>query len=230
MKKIFSLIVLICLYGCEPLNLNGDIKVINPSKVDEVSVDINMQKGNLFLSAGRHDFAAMKFDYPIQTRRAEVQYLKEDQRGLLTVHEKPFITVGTFPKSDRLNQWKILLGQQFPFRLNVELNEGRAQINLCGMNIQSVSLNLGSGDVVQNYVCSWNKNLYSDIQVEDGHLTLNLPADTGVYIEAEEGSNVDAGSLNKKENIYTNELYQTGKTFLKFRVRTKGGRIKVNLQ
>jgi hypothetical protein len=229
--KIFLLIIgVVCLSACEPFNLNGDIKVINPSKVEEVLVDINMQKGNLLLSAGQRDFAVMKFDYPMQTRRAEVQYLKQEQKGLLGIHEKPFITVGTFPQSDRLNQWKILLGNQFPARLNIEFNEGRAQINLCGMDLQSVAFNLGSGEAEQSYVCSWSKNLYSYIKVDDGYLTLNLPANVGLYIEAEEGSNVEAGALNQKENIYTNELYKTDKTFLKFHIRTKAGRVKVNIQ
>ena len=82
--------------------------------------------------------------------------------------------------------------------------------------VQDLVVQVGAGDVTVDLTGEWKDDLDADIKGGVGRLTLRLPMDVGVWVDAEKGlGKIDRGGLRKKGGAYVNEAYGSSDVTLK---------------
>jgi predicted membrane protein len=81
---------------------------------------------------------------------------------------------------------------------------------------------MGAGDASVDMTGNWGQNLDANIRGGVGKLTLHLPRDVGVRIQAEGGiGKIDAVSLKQEGNVYVNDAL--GRSEVTLHISIRGG-------
>ena len=232
-KTFLTIAVLFLGAGCSPGNINApeEIQVIDAKKAKDVEISIYSQKNNINLSGGANNLMVGKFHYFLPTRRVNLSYEEIKESGYLKIEEKYFPSIGQFPKQEQLNAWQLVLSHQLPIDFNISFGEGRAELDLRQIAVRRLKIDLDKGTMMLNFMKPFADSLYARIKNEDGQITLKLPSDIGIYVEAaDEATVVNAPGLKKNGRIFTNEFYKKENTALRFFVSTSGqGKITVEI-
>jgi len=228
----FVLIVLTATCGC---SINGErvtagearkeSKTVALGAAQSVLVNLNMKAGDLKVTGGATDLLNADFTYNVPEWKPNVEYEVRGKIGNLDV-EQPGSGSST---GKTQNEWTLRLSDKTPMEMTANMGAGRAALNLSGLPLSRLELNVGAGDVTVDLTGNWKKDLAAQIHGGVGRATIRLPREVGVHVVAQGGLGaIHADEFQKQGDAYVNEVY--GKSPVTLRIEVEGGVGEINLE
>jgi hypothetical protein len=104
-------------------------------------VEIGMTAGDLEVKAGAKMLFEGNFDFNVPVLKPEIAYAVDGTTGTLKVSQGS--TSGNYE-----NSWRLSLDETTPVDLHLTLGAGDAELMLGRVNLQSLAVRLGAGDLV----------------------------------------------------------------------------------
>ena len=197
------------------------------SAVDAV---ITLAFGQMTISGGAEELLEMEFTSNVDEMQPNVFYTVD--RGLGDLIILPAIPSG-IPDATRFseyrNEWDLRLNDDTPLDLELDMGSGQAHLNLRGMALTGLDVEMGAGDITVDLRGDWQREFSSTIETGTGKATILLPAAVGVRVAVERGIGaVDVSGLEKVEDVYVNPAY--GKSDITLDITVEVGAGEVSLQ
>jgi hypothetical protein len=218
--------------GCGERVETGDLvkltRSVDLGYAKSVDARIEMGVGKLTVSGGSQNVMDAEFTYNVAEWKPEVSYGEADERGTLRVRQPGGHGLGLGGRVR--NEWDIQLNADIPMDLEVELGAGTGRLELGDLSlmdlritagagevevlltgqpeVDDLEVQVGAGDVTVDLSGEWTDDLDAEIKGGVGRLTLRLPTDVGVRVDADKGiGKVRAHGLRRKGGAYVNEAY-----------------------
>jgi hypothetical protein len=165
--------------------------------------------GRLDISSGSANLMDAEFTYNIEDWRPEVLFEQRGSRGELTVSQ-PEGEINGIPDDDIEYHWSVSLYEDIPMDMNVDLGVGESELNLSGLNLQSLVVDTGVGEATIDLTGEWQEGFDVDINGGVGETTVYLPENVGLRLEADTGiGSLVVNGLQREgdSNVYTNATY-----------------------
>lgn len=234
-KYVLTLPLLFLLIGCINRVAVGptltDSQSIELGDIDSVQVDIKMGVGELKVNGGATNLMDAEFTYNIEDWRPEVRFEQRGSRGELTVSQ-PEGEINGIPDDDIKYRWSIDLSDDIPMDMDVDLGVGESDLNLSGLNLQSLVVDTGVGETTINLTGNWEESFDVRIKGGVGETTVYLPEDVGLRLEADTGiGSLVVNGLQKEgdSNVFTNAAYGESDTTITLEVSGGIGKITVQV-
>ena len=212
-KTILMLPLLFLLIGCINRIAVGptltDSQTVELGDIESVQVDIKMGIGELDVSGGSANLMDAEFTYNIEDWRPEVLFEQRGSRGELTVSQ-PEGEINGIPDDDIKYHWSVILYDDIPMDMDVDLGVGESNLNLSGLNLQSLVVDTGVGEATIDLTGAWEESFDVRINGGVGETTVYLPENVGLRLEADTGiGSLVVNGLQKEgnSNVYTNAAY-----------------------
>jgi len=228
-----TLLVSGCVWSACSIGVNhvetGEVKTesktVSAGAAKSVDVEIKMGAGELKVAGGAADLLNADFTYNVPRWKPEVTYDVNGDTGRLTI-EQPS---GGGHGGHTRYEWDLRLSKNIPMQMTVDEGAGQANLNLVGLQLSRLEMNLGAGESTVNFDGPWKKDLTASIHGGVGKATLQLPRDVGVRVVAHGGLGaINASGFSKDGDAYVNDAY--GKSPVNLRIVVEGGIGEINLQ
>jgi hypothetical protein len=198
---------------------------------DFVSVEINMDAGQLDVRGGAIDLLTADFVYDVDELKPEVAYDASMLTILTPTIDFGIIDVGIdslWGLDDFRYEWDLRLNDDVPMEMSVYLGAGGAYLELGSLSLTNLivetgvgevavdlsdsaslirlDVELGAGDVSVDLTGNWQNDLIADINAGVGELTLHLPDGVCVRVDVETGAgDVNIHGLSLDSGKYIND-------------------------
>jgi hypothetical protein len=180
-------------------------KSIDLDKSEMARVEIKMGAGELRVEGGSAKLLDAAFDYNIASSKPTVHYNASSFRGELLI-EQP---VGFHGGTNSTYKWDLRLNDKVPFDVVTHLGAGEAHLNLGAMNLRSVEIHMGVGQVELDLRGKPARDYNVEIHGGIGQATVLLPASVGIVANAAGGiGDIDVHGLEKHNGRWTNSAYE----------------------
>ncbi len=234
-KTIMMLPLLFLLIGCINRVAVGptltDNQTVELGDIDSVLVDLNMGVGELDIASGSANLMDAEFTYNIEDWRPEVLFEQRGSRGELTVSQ-PQGEINGIPDDDIKYRWSVILTNDIPMDMNIDLGVGESNLNLRGLNLQSLVVDTGVGETTIDLTGKWQESFDVRINGGVGSTTVYLPENVGLRLEADTGiGSLVVNGLQKEgdSNVYTNAAYGESEVDITFDISGGIGEITVQV-
>ena len=136
-------------------------------------IEVDMQAGELTVQSGAGQLFEGEFKFNVPALKPVIAYTVDGPTGLLKV------TQGSASGSYE-NTWTLSLDESTPVELHVNLSAGDAQLTLGRLNLQSVAVRLGAGDLVLDLRGMPRSSYPVSVNAGAGDTTIQLPASVGL--------------------------------------------------
>jgi hypothetical protein len=232
-----SLLILISIAfavtGCYQRVRVGDLQTksqtVELGDADSVHVEIQMGAGELDVSGGASELLEATFTYNVEELNPRATYTN----GRLEVKDSGVnIGIASFADlAEYRSKWDLKLNEEVPMEMRIELGAGPSNLVLGALALTNLNINGGAGEVTIDLTGVWQHDLDARIEGGLGNVHLRLPGDVGARIEIEPGVGiVDASSLTRDGNIYTNDAYGVSDASLRIHIDGGVGRINLDLE
>ena len=260
MKKrwiVFPLLLLsLALAACEFTRFDvGQLQEVTETverqDAREARITVEMGAGELNIGAGSANLMEAEFAFNVEEWEPEVSYEVSDGVGILEVRQPNVEGTVGIPVGDVTNRWNLTFSDALPLEMHVALGAGENRLSLTGLDLRSLSLEAGAGDVTVDVggtleelsveagvgelqinlgAAGRTASLNGSIQGGVGSTTLMLPADAGVRVEVEQGlGGVNASGFTQDGDVYTNAAYGTSEVTIDLRVESGVGEVSLEL-
>lgn len=209
---------------------------------DALRVAITMGAGELTVQGGAMELLEAEFATNIEAWMPKVDY--GDAR--LTIAQRP--TSNVFIGENARNTWDLRLHDAVPLVLTAELGAGTGTLDLRTLNVRTVDLKVGAGEMSVDLRGSpalervdadlgagkftldlrgdWARDADVHILGGVGETTLRLPEGVGVQVRVDKGLGaVVARGLERDGNVYVNSLYGQAEVSLTIHVQAGIGQV-----
>jgi hypothetical protein len=185
--------------------LRTESKSVELGNARSVRVKMVLGAGDLVVTGGAKKLLETDFTYNVAKLKPEVEFTDgtlivqhPDVRGYRTLQDiKEF-----------RNEWDLRLNNDVPMNLSLEIGAGNIDLQIADLSLTGLDVMLGAGEFKLDLNGDWARDLDVSIDAGVADLTVLLPRDVGVRIEVDRGPTmIDAPSLTKDGNIYTNAAY-----------------------
>jgi hypothetical protein len=183
-----------------------------------------MGAGELRVNGGAQGLMEAAFDYNLPGWKPEVRYRSFAGRADLTVRQpEGFHSLGN-SKYD----WDLRLNDEIPMDLLVHFGAGEARLSLGSLNLRSIEVNMGVGEINLDLRGTPRRDYEVRIRGGVGEANVQLPASAGIYAVAQGGiGELQMRGLRQEGRHWVNELYGSAKT--QIHVDVRGGIGAINL-
>ena len=197
---------------------------------ESVRVKIEMGAGDLAVAGGSDKLLDADFTYNVADLRPEVVYDVSGDRGTLTIQQPDAKGLTSFQGlSDYRYEWDLRLSDAVPMDLSVNIGAGSSELQLSGLSLTALDVNTGAGETTVDLTGDWDRDLDVNIEGGVGEITVRLPGNIGVSVEADLGiGSVDAPDMTKDGDTYTNGAY--GQSDVTLTVEIDGGVGEITLE
>jgi hypothetical protein len=198
--------------------LDHDRQSIELDKAEMVRAEFKMNAGELMVEGGSPKLMDGDFSFNVASWKAVVRYTSSSFRGNLTVEQPHFAHGGRNVKY----RWDLRLNDQVPLDVVTELGAGEAKMNLGDLNLRSVRVHMGVGELKLDLRGKPSRDYSVSINGGVGHATVYLPSDVGVVANAAGGiGNISVSGLRKRGDQWINAAYENAAVTI--RVDVHGG-------
>jgi len=148
---------------------------IERGEATRARVEVNMSAGDLTLTSGAMQLFDGEFEFNVPALKPVVAYTVDGTNGVLKVSQAS--ASGNYE-----NKWQLRLDEMTPVELHVTLNAGDAQLALGRMNLQSVAVQLGAGDLTLDLRGTPAGSYPVSVNAGAGDTTIQLPASAGISV------------------------------------------------
>jgi hypothetical protein len=230
--QVLLVLALAVMAGCDidgdrvtPGELRNVSRTVPLGAARSAKVSLEMKAGEMKVEGGATNLFEGDFSYNVTNWKPDVTYDVSDGVGNLRV-EQP--EAGRSAGHTR-NEWNVRLNNQTPLDMKVIMGAGQATLNLAGLALRRMELNIGAGEVTVDLSGDWKDDVSAQIHGGVGKATIRLPRAVGVYVVAHGGLGaINANDLQKQNGAYVNDLY--GKSPVAVRVEVEGGVGEIDLE
>jgi hypothetical protein len=210
MRTALVATVTIVLSGCEVnTDFSGPVqhfqKSIDLDKSELARVEIKMGAGELKVQGGSSKLLDADFDYSVPGSKPAVHYNASSFRGELLV-EQPG---GFHGGSNSTYKWELHLNDKLPLDIVTHLGAGQATLNFGTMNLRSVEVHMGVGQVELDLRGNPSHDYNVEIHGGIGQAIVHLPSTVGIVANAAGGiGDINVNGLEKNNGRWTNKAYE----------------------
>jgi hypothetical protein len=137
------------------------------------TVEIDMSAGDLEVKSGAATLFAGDFNFNIPALKPTIDYAAKDGTGTLRVSQGS--ANGSYE-----NRWRLSLDETTPMDLSVSLGAGDAELVLGRLNLASLTIRMGAGDLKVDLRGTPAKSYSVKVQAGAGDTSIELPSTVGV--------------------------------------------------
>jgi hypothetical protein len=208
-----------CALGGEPVGpTEHDSKVIDLDKSEATRVELKMETGELQVEGGSPKLLEADFTYNVHAWKPVVEYQSTGARSDLAISQPS----GTRASGNTENRWSLKLSDAVPMDVSTHMGVGEAHMKLGSLNLRSVQLNVGVGDVEMD-LRGDPKHSY-DVQIHGGvgEATVHLPGNVAISATASGGiGDISVKGLEKRDGRWINPRHESAPVTITLDV--KGG-------
>lgn len=211
MRSLLLSIPLIAITGCvqhEPAGpLQRESASFELDKSEILRAELHIGVGEMKVTGGSPKLAEATFEFNIPSWKPIVQYSSTGFRGNLKI-EQPSSSKGSFG-GDQKNRWDIKVNDTVPIDFDFKFGVGEADLRLGSVNIRSLDLNMGVGEVKIDLRGNPKKDYSVNVRGGVGEATIYLPKDVAIVAEAKGGiGGIHTTGLKEEGGRYVNDLYK----------------------
>jgi hypothetical protein len=207
--------------------LQTESRSVDPENADSVRANLRIGLGELNLTGGADSLVEADFAYNVAAWRPGVSYEVVGDTGELSVEQRG-LGEG-IPGPDVRNEWDIRFNDEVPTDLSVQMGGGVSNLDLDSLDLTGLNLNVGAGATTVDVTGDWERDLNVVVRGGAGELTMLLPSQTGVRVNAATRlGRVNADGLRKQGEAYVNDAY--GASDVSLEVNVSGGVGQINLK
>ena len=211
-SKIFILIMIIGGIGsCVAVGeLREETHSVELGEVESAEIKLRMNQGKLTVRSGTDDLMEGTFEYNVRRWKPDIDYSDFAGKGRLLIHQgkKSGIPIGK-----TRNTWNIVLNDTIPIALIIDFGAGKGDLDLRGLDLESLDIDMGVGDLTVDLSRSFEKDLKVTIDGGIGSAKVYLPENIGVRVDVDKGiGSVSARGMMKQGDAYTNEAFGNTET------------------
>jgi hypothetical protein len=218
---------------------------------ESVRAEIEMKAGTLRIGGGAEALMEADFVYNVEKWKPELAYEVEEGRGELSVR-MPETRWSNFG-DDVEYRWDLRFNDDVPMEVFVKLGAGESYLDLASLRLERLKvmngagetrvdvggnptlekLNIytGAGEVELDLVGQWDHDLDASIKGGVGEITVRLPSDVGVKVDASKGiGSVKAYGFVKEGGDYVNDAYGKSGATLSIDIDAGIGEIRLELE
>jgi len=201
-----------------------DIQSIDLDKSEMARVEIKLGAGELQVDGGSPKLMEADFEYNIPTWKPIVRYDASSFRSQLHI-EQP----GTVHGGSHVDyKWNLRFNDKLPLDVDMDLGAGEARMNLGSMNLRSVRVNVGVGEVTLDLRGKPTRDYSVNVNGGVGHAKIYLPNDVGVIANAAGGiGDVNVRGLEKRGGQWINPQHENAPVTIRLDVKGGIGQIEI---
>jgi hypothetical protein len=178
-----------------------ETKSIELDKAEMARVEIRMSAGELNVKSGTPKLLEADFAYNVPEWRPVVDYRAGASGGDLTISQPK----DSHSFGNTVNAWELKLNGQLPLEITANLGAGEANLELGHMNLRSVEVNMGVGEMKMDLRGEPKRDYNVRIQGGVGEATVYLPRDVGISATAAGAiGEIKATGLEKRDGAWIN--------------------------
>jgi len=184
-----------------------DTESVDLGSASSARVDLSFPAGELRVEGGASSLMDASFRYNVAEWQPQVDYSVQGSEGDLRVSQPGSndLTLG-----DLVNDWTIQLGSSVPLDLSIQVGAGESTLNLGGLDLTRLSIDTGAGTSSVDLTGNWQHDVEVSISAGVGELTVTLPAEMGVRVNAETAVvSVTTSGLTQDGGGYVNSSFGT---------------------
>ncbi len=207
--------------------LRTESKSVEPGDAKSVRVKMVLGAGDLVVTGGAKKLLEADFTYNVAKLKPEVEFTD----GTLVVQHPDVRGYRTLQDiKDFRNEWDLRLNNDVPMNLSLDMGAGTSDLQLAGLSLTGLDIMLGAGKSTVDLSGGWRRDLDVTINTGAANITVRLPRDVGVRVEAVAGvGRIEASGLKQDGNAYTNEAYGTSEVTLRINILTGIGQINLEV-
>ena len=207
--------------------LQTESRSVDPENAESVRTNLRIALGKLNVGGGADSLMEADFTYNVAAWRPEVNYEVVGDTGELSV-EQQGLREG-IPTRDVRNEWDLSLSDDVPVDLGVQMGGGVGNLDLDSLTLRGLNLDVGAGVSRVDLAGDWDRDLSAVIRGGAGQVTVLLPSQVGVRVDAGTRlGRVNADGLRREGQAFVNDAY--GDSDVTLEVEVKGGAGQINLE
>ena len=192
-----------------------------------VHVKMLLGAGDLKVTDGAEKLLEADFTYNVAKLKPEVEFTD----GTLVVQHPDVRGYRTLQDiRDFRNEWNLRLNNDVPMSLSLDMGAGTSDLQLAGLSLTGLDILLGAGKSTVDLSGGWRRDLDVTINAGAANVTVILPRDVGVRVEAAGVAAIEASGLKQDGYVYTNEAYGTSQVTLHINILTGIGQINLEVE
>lgn len=214
-----------CVLNTRPGIMQEDTHSVYLEDEESAGVTLRMGAGELTVYGGSLNLMDALFVYNVKGWKPQVQYDVKDARGELKV-EQPSGSWKNVNLGGMKYEWIITLGDMLPLDLEIEVGAGQGELDLRGLQLNSLQIRMGAGEVTTDLRGDWARSFEAGIKGGVGQATVLLPEEIGVKVYVKGGLGaVKTSGLTKDGDAYINDAYGSASTRLTLTIEGGVGEI-----
>ena len=223
--KAALLAAALCSAGCSIAPVGPDVhesKSVDRDKAEWVLVSLRMGAGELRIDGGTDKLATADVTYNVPEWKPEMKYSNSGGVGNLTISQPGEEGHSINIRGHQKNEWDIRLNKDVPLEFTGHMGAGEAHVNLGGLTLRGVELQLGAGELDLDLRGAPKASYSVRLQGGVGEATIHLPSGVGVEATAQGGiGSIEANGLHADGHRYYNDAL--GKSAVTVRLDVQGG-------
>jgi hypothetical protein len=191
---------------------------IDKGGAERANVELDLGVGELNVRGGAQKLVEGTFDYNVPSWKPVVTSSNNGTHATVTIKQPEHVQMG----GNHQYAWNLVLNDKVLMDLTLNCGAGQAKLNLGDLNMRSVDVHIGVGEVTLDLEGHPTRDYEVNISGGVGQATVNLPKDVGIWAQAHGGlGSINVSGLEKRGDHYENSLYDNSK--VNVRVDVKGG-------
>jgi hypothetical protein len=174
-----------------------------------LTVNLNMAAGNLKINPGTTEFLDGTAIYNVDSWKPVISYSTAAGHGNLEIRQPG---VRRSLAGHTRYEWDLRLANDIPIDLTAHFGAGEADLNLGGLMLRSVDVEMGVGQLRMDLRGSPKRDYEVRVRGGVGEAVIRLPRDVGVFAKAEGGiGSINTTGLHREGDRYVNDAYDHSK-------------------
>jgi hypothetical protein len=204
--------------------VDHDRQSIELDKSEMVRAELKMGAGELIVNGGSPKLMDADFSYNVASWKPSVHYSASGFRGNLIVEQPHSAHAGGKVKY----KWDLRLNDKVPLDIVTELGAGEARLNLGELNLRSVQVHMGVGELRLDLRGKPERDYSVTINGGVGQATVYLPSQVGVVATAVGGiGNISVHGLDKRGDRWINAAHENAAVMIHLDVHGGIGEIRL---
>jgi hypothetical protein len=200
---------LVLLAGCTVKFAPGPVEhsqqSINLDKSEMSRVEVKMGAGELRIDGGSSKLLDADFEYDIPSWKPAVHYDASSFRSDLKIEQPSHSGTAT----NAHYKWDLRFNDKLPIDLVTHLGAGQANLNLGAMNLRSLEIHMGVGQVELDLRGHPTRDYNVEIHGGVGQAIVHLPSSVGIVANASGGiGDIEVHGLEKRDGRWVNPSHE----------------------
>jgi N-terminal domain of toast_rack, DUF2154 len=226
--SILALAASVVFSGCAIQTVSGPVRhearTIDLDTSETARVDLQMGAGELRVDGGAQGLADVDFNYNVPAWKPAIRYHSFAGRADLSIRQPG----GGGHMGNTKYDWDLRLNNEIPIDLLVRFGAGEARLNLGSLNLRSIEVEMGVGEIRMDLRGAPKRDYSVRIRGGIGEATVYLPTNTGIYAKAQGGlGEIKVRGLRRESQHWVNDWYESAKP--QVRIEVEGGIGQINL-